>query len=78
MYTNKNFTRAQLTKIKFNILSGQKIILNDLPYNQFHIEAFVKGSAADEQNNKLYKSQKKTEGFYTEIGLECEFVIYNE
>jgi hypothetical protein len=60
LYSNKNFTRPQQTKIKFNILSGQKLILNDLPYRQFHVEAFVKGGFSDDQNNKLYKSAKKT------------------
>ncbi len=37
LYSNKNFLKALPTRIKFNILSGQKIILNDFPYKQFYV-----------------------------------------
>ena len=36
------------------------MILNDFPCEQFYVEVSVKGSILDEQNNKVYKSDKKT------------------
>lgn len=69
LYSNKNFTKQLQTRIKFNVISGQKMILNDFPFQHFHVEVSVKGSILDEQNNKTYKSEKKTEGFYSEINL---------
>lgn len=60
LYSNKNFTKQLQTRIKFNVLSGQKLILNNFLFKQFHVEVSVKGNVSDEQNNKTYKSTKKT------------------
>lgn len=56
LYSNKNFSKQLPLRIKFNVLSGQKLILNDLEFQNFHVEVSVKGSISDEQNNKTYKS----------------------
>ncbi len=60
LYSNKNFTDQLARRIKLNILSGQKLILNDIPFKQFHVEVYAKGSLTDERVNKAYKSNKKT------------------
>ncbi len=47
LYSNKNFNKQLPTRIKFNVLSGQKLILNQIPYNQFYVEVIPKGNISD-------------------------------